>query len=121
MREGIEDACDDERVQQIETIAGIAEQRNPGSGERRSPLGLAGDAVDDGGEGGREKPRGQSGVGDERGEGDDRGKTNEAGENQWRGELSDVCARQEKFACKHSDQELRQADEWIKAEDVFPK
>lgn len=122
MRREIENAGDDEGMQEIEAVAGVAKKNKPASAEERCPIRLGGKAVNDCGEGGRKNSGGENGIGNFWGKENNHGKTQQTGEEERRGEFfAGLGASEENAASKHPDEKFGQADERIEAKNIFPE
>src|SRR5207302_8256388 len=121
VRKGIEYARDEERMEEIQTVAGVAQQDEEWRDEKRSPPGLLRGAVDDGGKGRRKKTGGKNRVGNFVREENDTSETQQTAEDQERRRFCFVAASQKEAAGEHAHYKFGQPYQGIEAENVFPE
>src|SRR5579859_6241958 len=108
-------------MKQIEAVARITKQDKPASAQKRGPFGLAGNAVNEGGESGGKKPRGKHGIRNPWREQNNTQKPCSAKNNQRGGGLRCTAASKKKAAGQHAHEKFRQANQRIEAENIFPE
>ncbi len=121
MRKGIEYARDEERMEEIQTVAGVAQRDEEWRGEKRSPPGLLRGAVNDGGEGGRKKTGGKNRVGNFVREENDASETEQTAEDQGRRRFYFFATSKKETASEHAHHKFGQPHHGIEAENVFPE
>src|SRR2546421_8081048 len=108
-------------MEEIETVAGVAQQDEKWRGEKRSPPGLLRDAVDNGGKGGRKQTGGKNRIGNFVREENDTSETRQTAEDQERRRFCFVAASEKEAAGEHAHHKFRQPHQGIEAENVLPE